>query len=99
MTTPQTFVWSFILAAAWVGFQAWSTDDRDILALLATGAFFFVVAFLSMRVSSRLTSWGQARFGKPPPPPPEPVAATTERPEHAQRRRGKRRKRAYRRKR
>ncbi len=99
MTTSQTFLWSVILAGAWVGLQAWTSDERDLLALASTGAFFFVVAFLSMRVSSRVTSWAQGRFAKPPPPPPEPAAPTTERPEHAQRRRQKRRKRAYRRKR
>ena len=98
MTTSQTFLWSVILAGAWVGLQAWTSDERDLLALASTGAFFFVVAFLSMRVSSRVTSWAQGRFAKPPPPP-EPAAPTTERPEHAQRRRQKRRKRAYRRKR
>ena len=99
MTTPQTLLWSVILAGAWVGIQAWTTDDRDLPSFALTGAFFFVVAFLSMRASSRVTQWAQGRFGKPPPPPPEPIAATTERPEHAQRRRQKRRKRAYRRKR
>jgi hypothetical protein len=99
MTTAQTFSWAIVLAIAWVGLQAWQNDERDLVKLASSGVFFFVVAFFSMRVSSRLTSWTQARFAKPPPPPAAPIAATSDRPEHAQRRREKRRKRSYRRKR
>jgi hypothetical protein len=99
MTTMQTLVWSVVLAAGWVGLQVFTTDERDLLPLLFTGAFFFVIAFSSMRLSSRVTSWAQRRNAKPPPPPPESLGPTTERPEHAQRRRGKRRKRPIRRKR
>lgn len=99
MTMAQTFSWAIVLSLAWVGLQAWQNDQRDPVTLASTGAFFFVIAFFSMRVSSRLTSWTQSRFGKPEPPPPEPIAPTTDRPEHVQRRREKRRKRSYRRKR
>ena len=98
MSMGQTISWAIVLALAWVGFQAWQNEERDLVKLASAGAFFFVVAFFSMRVSSRLTSWTQDRFAKPEPPPP-PIAATTARPEHAQRRREKRRKRSYRRKR
>ena len=99
MSMAQTFSWAIVLSIAWVGFQIWQTDERDVVSLASAGVFFFVIAFFSMRVSSRLTSWTQARFAKPPPPPPEPIEATTTRPEHAQKRRAKRRKRSYRRKR
>jgi len=99
MSMGQTISWAIVLALAWVGFQAWQNEERDLVKLASAGAFFFVVAFFSMRVSSRLTSWTQDRFAKPEPPPPPPIAATTARPEHAQRRREKRRKRSYRRKR
>ena len=99
MTTPQTLAWSLILALGWVGVEAWTTDDRSAVELASTGVFFFVVAFLSMRLSSRVTAWAQSRFAKPEAPPPEPIASSTDRPEHAQRRRDKRRKRTYRRKR
>jgi len=99
MSTSQTLVWSVILAAGWMALSAWQSEQRDVASLAMTGAFFFVVAFLSMRMSSRVTGWMQQRYGKQPPPPPEPTAATTERPEHAQRRREKRRKRGYRRRR
>lgn len=99
MSTAQTFSWAIVLAIAWVGLQAWGNDQRDPVTLASTGVFFFVVAFFSMRVSSRLTSWTQKRVAKPEPPPPAPLASTTERPEHAQRRREKQRKRTYRRKR
>lgn len=99
MTTVQTLVWSVVLAVGWIGLQIFTSDERDLLPLLFTGAFFFVIAFSSMRLSSRVTSWAQRRNAKPPPPPPESIAATTDRPEHAQRRREKRRKRSYKRKR
>ncbi len=99
MSVAQTFSWSIVLALAWVGLQAWQSDERDPVTLASTGVFFFAVAFFSMRVSSRLTSWTQARFAKPEPPPPPPIESTTSRPEHVQRRREKRRKRSYRRKR
>lgn len=99
MTTMQTLVWSIVLAVGWAVLQAVTTGQRDILPLLFTGGFFFVIAFSSMRLSSRVTSWAQRRYAKAAPPPPEPIAATTERPEHVQRRREKRRKRSYRRKR
>jgi hypothetical protein len=79
--------------------SAWTSEERDVGSLAMTGAFFFVVAFLSMRMSSRVTTWMQGRYGKAPPAPPEPMEATTDRPEHAQRRRSKRKKRGYRRKR
>ncbi len=95
----QTLVWSVVLAVGWAGLQLWTTDERDPRALIFTAAFFFVIAFSSMRLSSRVTGWAQGRYGKQPPPPPEPIAATTDRPAHAQRRREKRRKRSYRRKR
>ena len=99
MTVPQTFAWAVVLALAWIGFQAWQNDQRDLVTLASSGAFFFVISFFSMRVSSRLTSWTQAKTAKPEPPPPAPIAPTTDRPEHVQRRRQKQRKRAYRRKR
>lgn len=99
MTTKQTIVWSVILAAVWMGLEAWRTDNLILKDVALTGLFFFLVAFLSMRMSSRVTQWAQTRFGKPPVAPPEPMTATTQRPDHVQKRRTKRRKRSYRRQR
>jgi hypothetical protein len=95
LTLWQTFVWAIVLSAAWVGLQAWTSDERDVVTLASSAAFFFVIVFFSMRLSARVTTWTQSRFGsrskaEPPAPPPE---STTERPEHAQRRRERARRR------
>ena len=66
-------------------------SGQDIVVAVAAAPVFFLVMFVSMQLTNRITRAVIGRF-RPPTEPTAPLEPSSERPEHARRRRSRRRR-------
>ena len=92
-STRELLIMAALFSAAFSALNLWQTGD--VLTVAATAPIFFVVLFLSMRLSNRVLRFVAHRFWPPAQPsePAPPPARSSERPQHALRRRQGRRRR------